>query len=330
MRTRQIELARRPVGMPTADCFTLEEVDVPDSEDGEVLIANRVLSVDPYMRGRMIERRSYVPPFEVGAPLEGGAVGEVVASASPDLEVGDHVRHMLGWREHAVVPAEACARVDAAAAPLSAYLGILGMPGMTAYIGLLDIAEAAEGETVVISGAAGAVGSTAGQIARRKGCRVIGSAGTPEKVAWLIEELGFDAAFDYRETPYAEALDRHCPEGIDVVFENVGGAHLAACVPRMRDFGRIALCGLISEYNATEPPPGPSLWPMVSRRIAMRGFIVRDHSARAGDFYREMGGWFSAGELVERETVVEGLERMPAAFLGLFTGENIGKMVVRV
>jgi NADPH-dependent curcumin reductase CurA len=266
----------------------------------------------------------------VGAPLEGGAVGRVVASRSPDLAEGDHVRHMLGWRSHALADARAFSKVDAEVAPLQAYLGILGMPGMTAYVGLLDIGEAKEGETVFVSGAAGAVGSTVGQIARIMGCRVVGSAGSPEKVAYLLDELGFDAAFDYREMPVAEALDAHCPDGIDVYFENVGGDHLVAALPRMRTFGRIAVCGLISQYNLEQPEPGPPLWPMIRDRITMRGFLVRDHGHRSKDFHRDVVAWLADGRLRERETIVEGLERMPEAFIGLFRGENIGKMVVAV
>jgi NADPH-dependent curcumin reductase CurA len=329
MTPRHIQLTRRPVGLPTPEDFELVETDLPDPAEGEVLVENLWLSVDPYMRGRMYDRPSYVPPFEVGAPMEGGAIGRVVATRADDLPEGALVRHMLGWRSHAVAPARALQRVDPDAAPLPAYLGILGMPGMTAYVGLLDIAGAQGGETVVVSAAAGAVGSAALQIARQRGCRVVGSAGGPEKVAWL-RELGFDDVFDYRAEPYAEALDARCPDGIDVVLENVGGEHLAAVVPRMREHGRIAICGLIAEYNATEPTPGPSLWPMIRKRITMRGFLVRDHGDRSGAFQRDMAGWLAAGVVVERETVVEGLDRMPEAFLGLFSGANLGKMVVRL
>jgi NADPH-dependent curcumin reductase CurA len=330
MRAQQIHLARRPVGMPAPEDFTTVEVDLPEPGDGEVLVANRFLSVDPYMRGRMLDRRSYVPPFAVGAPLPGGAIGEVVASGSPDLSPGDHVRHMDGWRTHTIADAGALSKVDGERAPLHTYLGTLGMPGMTAYVGLLHIAELREGDVVAVSGAAGAVGSVAGQIARLRGCRVVGSAGSAEKVAWLTDELGFDAAFDYRETSFADGLDAHCPDGMDVVFENVGGDHLAAALPRMRDFGRIALCGAIAEYNATAPVPGPPVWPMIAKRISLRGFIVSDHGDKGRDFLRDVGGWFASGDLKERTTVVEGIEAMPGAFIGLFTGTNIGKMVVAV
>lgn len=328
MRTRQIQLTRRPTGMPTEEDFALVEVDLADPADGQVLVENLYLSVDPYMRGRMTDRKSYTPPFEVGAALEGGAIGRVVQSRSSDLAEGDVVRHMHGWRAHALDDARAFRTVDPDAAPLPAYLGILGMPGMTAYVGLLDIGQAKEGETVFVSGAAGAVGSTVGQIARIIGCRVVGSAGSPEKIAYLRDELGFDEAFDYRQTPVADALDALCPDGIDVYFENVGGDHLAAALPRMRTFGRIAVCGLISQYNLTEPEPGPPLWPLIRDRITMRGFLVRDHGDRAGDFFRDMSGWLASGQVRERETIVTGLDAMPSAFIGLFTGDNIGKMVV--
>lgn len=328
MRAKQFHLGRRPTGLPTAEDFALVEVDLPDPGEGEVLVANRYLSVDPYMRGRMTDRRSYTPPFAVGAPMEGGAIGEVVASRSPDLPEGAAVRHMLGWRSHAVAAAAAFRQVDAQMAPLPAYLGILGMPGMTAYVGLLDIGRAKEGETVFVSGAAGAVGSTVGQIARITGCRVVGSAGSPEKVAYLREELGFDEAFDYKRTAVADVLDALCPDGLDVYFENVGGDHMAAALPRMRTFGRIAVCGLISQYNLEEPEPGPALGPMIRDRITMQGFLVGDFGHRSGDFFRDMSGWLADGRVRERETIVEGLERMPEAFLGLFTGDNVGKMVV--
>ena len=330
METTQVHLARRPTGMPQPSDFELVRVPVPEPAHGEVVVENAYLSVDPYMRGRMTTARSYIPPFEVGAPLEGGAVGRVVASRAEGLAVGDAVRHMLGWREHAWGPASAFRRIDADAAPLEAYLGVLGMPGMTAYVGLHDVAQAKEGEVVYVSGAAGAVGSTAGQIARVLGCRVVGSAGSPEKVAYLRDELGFDAAFDYHDGPVRERLKEQCPDGIDVVFENVGGESLAAALTRMRPFGRVAVCGLISSYNATAPEPGPPLWPLVRDRITLRGFLVGDFGHRTKDFYRDVSAWVADGRVRERRTVVEGIERMPDAFIGLFTGENIGKMLVAV
>ena len=330
MLTREIHLARRPSGMPAPEDFRLVSTELPEPGDGQVLVANTHLSVDPYMRGRMTAARSYIEGFAVGAPMEGGAVGRVIASRSPRLAEGDTVRHMLGWREHALADAGAFTRIDADAAPPSAYLGVLGMPGMTAYVGVLDIGEAKAGETFFVSGAAGAVGSTAGQIARTLGCRVVGSAGSAQKVAYLRDDLGFDAAFDYHEAPVAEALDQHCPDGIDVYFENVGGDHLAACLPRMRTFGRIAVCGLISQYNQTEEQPGPPLVGLIRQRVTMRGFIVGDHRDRARDFYRDMAAWLADGRVRQRETVVEGIERMPEAFMGLFTGDNIGKMIVAV
>jgi len=256
MQSREVRLARRPVGMPDRSDFEIVECEVPEPKDGEVSVRNLCMSVDPYMRGRMIDRRSYVPPFQVGETLTGGAIGEVVASEHPSLRAGDHVSSMYGWREAFTAPAAELTPLGALVAPPSAYLGVLGMPGMTAYVGLLEVGALADGETVFVSGAAGAVGSVAGQIAKLRGCRVIGSAGSAEKVAWLQEELRFDAAFDYHQGRIADHLSRTAPGGLDVYFDNVGGEHLQAAIGHMRPFGRIALCGAISQYNATEEPRG--------------------------------------------------------------------------
>ena len=333
MRTREIHLARRPVGRPTADDFTTVEVDLPDPGPGQVLVRNTVLSVDPYMRGRMNDTESYVPHYPLHASLEGGAVGEVVASGDESLSPGDVVSHMAGWREHALLPAGEARRLDVSHVPASAYLSVLGMPGLTAYVGLTRVAGIREGDVVFVSGAAGAVGSLVGQIARLLGAsRVVGSAGSPEKIRWLTEELGFDAAFDYRagDVPgqLARALDGH---RIDVHFDNVGGEQLEAAIEQMADFGRIAVCGAISAYDATEPPPGPrNLVRLVQRRLTMRGFIVSDHREAASEFHRTVGGWLAEGRLVARETYVDGLDRCVEAFLGLGTGDNTGKMLVRL
>jgi NADPH-dependent curcumin reductase CurA len=329
MRTREYRLAERPAATPEHRHFELAERELPDPGEGEALVENVYLSVDPYMRGRMRAAASYAAPYEVGEPMYGGAVGRVLVSGDPALAEGDWVVHNGGWREHALAPAKAFTKIDADAAPPSAYLGVLGMPGLTAYVGVLDIAEAKEGDQALVSGAAGAVGSVAGQIARIHGCRVAGSAGSAEKVAYL-EELGFDAAFNYRDGTLGGAIDHACPDGVDVCFENVGGDHLRAALPRMRTFGRVALCGMISQYNLTEPEPGPPLASMVPRRLTMRGFIVSDHAHRRDDFLRDMTGWVADGRVRYRETVLEGFERMPDAFLGLFSGENVGKMLVRV
>ncbi len=329
---REIHLAARPQGEPAPGDFRLVEVDVPDPADGEVLVRNLVMSVDPYMRGRMNDRPSYVPPFALDQPLGGGAVGEVVASRADGVAEGDLVLHDRGWRELAVVPAARVQPVDARVAPPSAFLGVLGMPGLTAYVGLLDVAGLREGDVVFVSGAAGAVGSLAGQIARLRGHVVVGSAGSAEKVAHLRDELGFDAAFDYHDGRVSRLLREAAPEGIDVYFDNVGGEHLEAAIGALRMRGRVALCGSVSAYNATEPPPGPrNLALAVGKRLTLRGFIVSDHADRRADFVREVGGWLREGRLVARETVVRGgIEQAPQAFIDLLRGVNTGKMVVEL
>jgi NADPH-dependent curcumin reductase CurA len=331
-RAREIHLASRPRGWPTPQDFALVDVPVPAPAEGEVVVRNSFVSVDPYMRGRMNDAPSYVPPFAVGEVMTGGAVGEVVESRSGALAVGDVVLHDRGWREVAVGDAAGFRRVDASRVPASAYLGVLGMPGLTAWVGIVDIAQLRPGDTVLVSGAAGAVGSLAGQIARLRGAAgVIGSAGSPEKVAHLRDDLGFDAALNYKEGPVADQLRRAAPDGIDVFFDNVGGEHLEAAIGAMNPHGRIALCGAISVYNETEPPPGPrNLHLMVGKRITARGFLVLDHVERAGAAQAEMAGWLREGQLTFRETFVDGLERMPEAFIGLLRGENTGKMVVRL
>jgi NADPH-dependent curcumin reductase CurA len=331
LRAREIHLAARPRGEPRDSDFRLVEVDVSAPGPGQVLVRNAWMSVDPYMRGRMNDVRSYVPPFALDAPLEGGAVGEVVESRADGLEAGEWVLHNLGWRDYAIAGGEHVRRVDVALAPAPAYLGILGMPGLTAYVGLLDIAGLREGDVVFVSGAAGAVGSLAGQIAKLRGHRVIGSAGSAQKVAHLLDDLGFDAAFNYRDGEVAALLQEAAPEGIDVYFDNVGGEHLEAAIGALRLRGRVAMCGAISQYNATEPAPGPrNLTQAVGKRLTLRGFIVSDHADRMGDFALEVGTWLREGRLHHRETVVDGLERAPAAFIGLLRGENTGKMVVRL
>jgi NADPH-dependent curcumin reductase CurA len=329
--SRQVELSARPVGEPKPEDFRVAEVEVAAPGPGEVLIRNLWISVDPYMRGRMNDTRSYVTPFALGEPLEGGAVGEIVASGDDQLTVGQTVVHQLGWRELALIPSAQARVVDPQLADLSAYLGVLGMPGLTAYVGLLDVAELKDGDVVFVSAAAGAVGSLVGQIARLRGSRVIGSAGSAEKVAYLKDELGFDEAFNYREGNVHTLLAQAAPDGIDVYFDNVGGDHLEAAIFALNDFGRVALCGAISMYNATEPPPGPrNLALSVARRLNLRGFIVTDHAKRFPDFVRDVGGWLREGRIKYRETVVEGIENAPEAFIGLLRGENLGKMVVKL
>jgi NADPH-dependent curcumin reductase CurA len=329
--SREIQLAARPQGEPKPSDFRLAEVQVPDPGPGELLVRNRWMSVDPYMRGRMNDVKSYVPPFALDAPLDGGAVGEVVAAGDERFSEGQMVVHQLGWREFAVVPAEQARPVDADLAPASAYLGVLGMPGLTAYVGLLDIAQLRDGETVFVSAAAGAVGSVAGQVAKLHGCPTVGSAGSEEKVAFLKEELGFDAAFNYRDGDVRKLLNQAAPDGIDVYFDNVGGEHLEAALFALRQQGRVAMCGAISVYNATSPEPGPrNLTMAVGKRLTLRGFIVSDHFDRFPDFAREVGGALAEGKIRYRETVVEGIERAPDAFIGLLRGQNTGKMVVRL
>ena len=328
--TREIHLVARPQGWPTPDDFRLVETTLPDPGPGEVLVRNTVMSVDPYMRGRMNDVKSYVPPYRLGEAMDGGAVGEVIASNDDSLAVGDRVLHQLGWREHALAPAAAFRRIDTDVVDETAYLGVLGMPGLTAYVGLVAIAGMREGDRVLISGAAGAVGSVAGQVARLLGASaVVGSAGSPEKVAWLTEELGFDAAVDYHDGRPLELLEPHGP--FDVYFDNVGGEHLEAAIALMSDHGRIAACGSIASYNDERPTPGPrNMFQVVTKRLRMEGFIVTDHADLAREYRRLAVQWVAEGRLVHRETVVEGLDRAVDAFLGLHRGNNIGKMLVRL
>jgi NADPH-dependent curcumin reductase CurA len=330
---REVRLVRRPHGTPVPEDFAVVEVDIPDPGPGQVLIRNLFMSVDPYMRGRMNDAKSYSPPFVLDEAMTGGAVGDVVASGSPDVAVGAVVLHQLGWREYAVVDAAHVRRVDPDAAPtLSAYLGVLGMPGQTAYVGLVDMAQVRAGDAVFVSGAAGAVGSLVGQIARLRGASlVVGSAGSAEKVAYLTERLGFDAAFNYKDGPVADQLAKAAPDGIDVYFDNVGGDHLEAAISAFRVHGRVAACGSISHYNAVEPPPGPrNLSLVVGKRLTIRGFLISDHPDRFADVARELSGWLRAGKITFEETVVDGIDNAPGAFLGMLRGDNIGKMVVRI
>jgi NADPH-dependent curcumin reductase CurA len=329
--TREIRLASRPEGRPTHDNFELAEVPLPEPGEGQALVRNEYLSVDPYMRGRMRDAKSYVPPFEVGAGREGGAVGQVVASNSPDLNEGDWVSTQLGWREHSLVDAKSALAVDPDVAPVSTALGVLGMPGFTAWTGLTEFGKPKEGETLFVSGAAGAVGSMVGQLGKLRGLRVVGSAGSDEKVELLTGELGFDAALNYKTQDLRATLKEMCPDGIDIYFDNVGGDHLEAALDRMNVWGRIPLCGAISGYNEETPPPGPrNFMAVLPKRITIRGFIILDHYGLYRDFLSEVGPLVAEGKISYRETVVEGLENMPDAFLGLLDGQNTGKMLVKV
>jgi NADPH-dependent curcumin reductase CurA len=329
LRSTEVRLAARPKGEPQPSDFAVETVDVPDPGDGEVLVRNLWMSVDPYMRGRMNDVKSYVPPFAIGAALEGGAVGEVVASGASSHAVGDLVLSNLGWRELALAPAKAFTVVEPVARP-SWYLGVLGMPGLTAYSGLVRVAGFQQGETVFVSGAAGAVGSLVGQLAVLRGGTAIGSAGTPEKVAWL-RELGFAAAFDYHDGPVAASLAAAAPDGIDVYFDNVGGEHLEAAIGALKVHGRATICGMISAYNATEPPAAPrNLQQVVGKRLRLEGMLVRDHADLTGQFREEVGAALADGRLQARETVVEGIGNAVEAFRGMLRGDNTGKMVVHL
>lgn len=323
-------LKSRPVGTPTADNFEIVELLGGALEPGQVRIANRWLSVDPYMRGRMNDVKSYTPPFQLGQPMQGGAVGEVVESHDPNVPVGTLVMHMDGWRDEAVLPGAHVQKLPDLPVEPQAYLGQLGMPGMTAYFGLLDVAAAKPGDTVFVSAAAGAVGSTVVQIAKAKGMTVIGSAGGADKCAW-VKALGADAVIDYKAGgSLVKALAAAAPEGIDVYFDNVGGEHLDAALAIAKERARFAICGMIDIYNDGKATELRYLARVIGARLTIRGFIVSDFMGRAGEFYRDMGGWLQAGQLSREETVVDGLANMPEAFLGLFTGHNKGKMLVRV
>jgi len=331
MISREVQLKQRPQGIPTNDDFDIVDVTVPDPVDKQLTVRNVCMSVDPYMRGRMVDRKSYTPPFQIGETLTGGAVGQVTASRVPEIAEGDYVLSNFGWREAFTAPADQVTGLGSLAAPPSAYLGVLGMPGMTAYVGLLEVGALKDGETVFVSGAAGAVGSIVGQIARLKGCRVIGSAGSAEKVAWLRDELGFDYVFDYHDGDLLGHLREAAPEGLDVYFDNVGGDHLEAAIFHMRPFGRLALCGAISQYNATEPVPGPvNLAMAIGLGLTLRGFIVSHFDHLSDEFRRDMEGWIASGQIQYRETVYDGIDNAPDAFIGLFTGENTGKMIVNL
>ncbi|MFI6230684.1 NADP-dependent oxidoreductase [Micromonospora echinospora] len=328
---REIHLASRPDGWPTPENFRLVDTSVPTAGDGQLVVRNLVMSVDPYMRGRMNDVKSYVPPFRLDAPLDGGAVGEVVQSRAEGFAPGDVVLHGLGWREYALLDAGSARRVDPTLAPVNAYLSVLGMTGLTAYAGLLEVAGMREGETVFVSAAAGAVGSLVGQIAKLRGAaRVVGSAGSPAKVERL-RALGFDAAFDYHDGPVRDQLRAAAPDGIDVYFDNVGGDHLEAAIGALRPHGRAAICGMIAQYNAIEPPAAPrNLALVIGKQLTLRGFLVNSYGHLREQFVQEVSGWLRDGRLHHDETVVDGIENAPAAFLGLLRGENLGKMLVRL
>jgi hypothetical protein len=337
--SQEWHLVRRPHGAPVEEDFALVQVELPEPGEGQILVRNSFLSVDPYMRGRMNDTKSYVPPFELDRPMDGEAVGEVIAAGQSAVDVtgrpvavGDTVIHGLGWRTVSLVSASRARLLDTTLAPAQAYLGVLGMPGRTAYAGLLRVAEFKAGDRVFVSAAAGAVGSLVGQIARLKGAaRVIGSAGGPDKTRWLLDDAGFNAAVDYKEQPIAEGLEHAAPDGIDVYFDNVGGDHLEAAIGALRRGGRAALCGMISSYNDTEPAPGPrNMMMIIGKRLTLRGFIVSDHEDLRPQFEAEVGQWLAEGKIAWRETVVDGIDNAVKGFRDLLTGGNTGKMLIRL
>ena len=332
VQSRQIELASRPEGVPSKDNFSLSTTELSPIQDGEILVLNEWMSVDPYMRGRMKESDSYVPAFQIGEPMEGGCIGEVIESKNEHFEVGDQVLGNLGWREYWKSDGEGVRKLDPKLAPIQSYLGALGMTGMTAWVGLKRIAKLRPGSTVFVSAASGAVGSMVCQIAKANDCKVIGSAGKDEKIKWLTEKAGVDAVINYKTTDnLTEELGKLAPDGIDVYFDNVGGDHLEAAIDHMNDLGCIVCCGMISTYNATEPPAAPhNLFKIIGKRLRMQGFIVRDHMDDLHPFVKDVSSLIKSGQIVWEETVTEGIENAPEAFIGLFDGDNLGKSLVHI
>ncbi len=331
MNAKQIVLARRPKGLPTKENFRTETISLPDLEDGEVLVKGLFYSVDPYMRGRMNDAKSYSPPYQIDAPIAGGVVAEIEESKSADFKKGDKITGFLPWATHSVISSKAIKKIDTTLAPPSYYLGILGMPGLTAYFGLIDIGKPIPGETVVISGAAGAVGIVVGQIAKLKGCKVVGIAGSDDKIKMLKEEFDFDEVINYKTTSNInEAIKNASPNGVDIYFDNVGGEISDAVIANINFHARIVLCGQISLYNATEKPMGPRLQPMLlTRSVLMQGFIVSNYQSRFGEGIQQLSQWVKEGKLKYKETIVDGFDKLPEALIGLFSGNNSGKMIVK-
>jgi NADPH-dependent curcumin reductase CurA len=331
MQNKEIRFGSRPSGLPTADTFEFVETPVPQPGDGEVLVRTLYVSVDPYLRGRMRPSRSYVAPFELGSVIESGVIGEVVESRSPDFAPGDIVTAMLGWRLFNVVKPAHLIKIDPKLAPVTTALGVLGGTGLTAYFGLLDIGQPKAGEVVVVSGAGGAVGMTVCQIAKIKGCHVIGISGSDSKNNYLREELGVDAVINYKSENVSERLREVCPKGIDIYFDNVGGEVSDAVLPLLRQGARLPICGQISMYNLDRPPVGLKPEPfLLVNRAMMKGFIVTDYAPRFREGIQQLAAWMAEGKLKYAETIVEGFENIPQAFIGLFSGENLGKQIVKV
>lgn len=328
---RQFKLAKRPVGMVTREDFEFAQAPVPEPQDGQFVVKQEYISLDPAMRGWMNEGKSYVPPVGIGEVMRAYGLGRIVSSKHPKFAVGEYVAGVFGVQDYAVSDGKGARRIDPKLAPLPVYLGTLGMPGMTAYFGLLEIGQPQPGQTVVVSGAAGAVGQIVGQIAKIKGCRAVGIAGGAEKCRYVVDTLGFDACIDYKHEDVKKALKQHCPKGVDVYFDNVGGDILDAVLTQLAMHARIVICGAISQYNNTAPMKGPSNYmSLLVNRASMKGMVVFDWADRYGEAAREMGAWLAAGKLKTREDVVEGFETFPETLLKLFKGENIGKLVLKL
>jgi hypothetical protein len=337
--SHEIHLKERPIGVPNESNFALVKTTFPDPKDGEFLVRNLWISVDPYMRGRMREMKSYIPPFQLNKPLEGAAVGQVIESKNKQFKVGDYILSNFGWREYWLSnEGNGLSKIDPNMGPIQSYLGILGLTGLTAYVGLLKFAEIKENvagdNTLFVSAAAGAVGSIACQLAKIKGYHVVGSTGSEEKVTWLLDEARIDDAFNYKELSkdnIASELRKIIPNGIDIYFDNVGGSQLEAAIDNMKTFGTVVLCGMISQYNKTTLPTGPSnLMLAITKRLKLQGFIVRDHYYMLNEFHKNMSKWINDRKIIWKETVFEGLEKAPKAFISLFEGKNIGKMLVKI
>jgi NADPH-dependent curcumin reductase CurA len=328
---REIHLIKRSLGLPEKTDFGIVETPIPSIGDGQILVKNLYFSVDPYMRGRMYDRKSYVPPFQLNQPLSGGCVGKIIESNLENFAVGEFVLGFDGWREYFISNGKELTKIDSKLAPIQSYLSVLGLTGFTAYIGLFEISKLQENDTVFVSAAAGAVGSIVCQIAKIKGCRVVGSAGTDEKIQWLLNDLGIDAAFNYKTTSNLRSVvGTLCPKGINVYFDNVGGKMLDAALLHMRSNGRVVICGMISQYNKPRPDPIYNIIMAIQKRLTIRGFIVTDYNGKMKEFLTEMGKWYLEGKIKQKESVVEGIENSVDAFLGLFSGKNIGKMLVKL